>query len=150
MSVCGIMPGVYCKCGWESRHLARDIRSCCLLFDRRDRRVSVASVALSATSCERKLTHLICPHTDRQPPPSLFFTQVSRNIYSSCHRKGVVTNSFTHLIASVCSPPFSAFRHMPTHSCKQILLDDCLFTPVFVLFFPQKNQFLSTITLVDW
>lgn len=57
-------------------HLVRDIISCSLLFDKRDRRVNVAFVALSARSCERNSSNL---PSDRQIATPGFFTQVSRN-----------------------------------------------------------------------
>lgn len=67
-----------------NRHLLRDIISRSLLFDKRDRRVNVASVALSARSCERNSSNL---PSDRQIATPGFFTQVSRNAYSLCHEE---------------------------------------------------------------
>lgn len=98
-------------------HLLRDIMSCSLLFDKEDRRVDVASVALSARSCERNSSNL---PSDRQIATAGFSTQVSRNTYSLCHKKkGVVTNSFTYQMSDQCLCLFD----LPTHNCKHILLD---------------------------
>ena len=49
------MLGIYCQSGQGNHHLLHDIISCCLLFDKRDRGVTLASVALSAVTGPLKI-----------------------------------------------------------------------------------------------
>lgn len=48
----------------RNHHLLCDITCCRLVFDKGDRGAALASMALSAVSCDRDFTHLILPHTD--------------------------------------------------------------------------------------
>lgn len=74
----------------------RDLRSCCFLSDKRDTRETVASVALSAVSCDTLKSSDLPSQWPQEPLRA--FSLRCQETFPACVTKRCATNSFTYLI----------------------------------------------------